>query len=377
MATDTAPAIAFDVFARPEAPQPRAPGPSELPALLGWLDTALRRGERGRLAREHPTVLDPMDPQAHRAVFQDARPVAHAACRLIEVRVGDVATRLGMISLVYTDPAVRGLGHGSACVEACVAELHRRGAELAVLWSDQPTFYARLGFHPAGTQRLHLLDRRSVLASEPDPAGLEMASPRSDDWPILEALYAGRRVHAVRAPGDLERLARAPDCSLLVARRRGRPEAYAACGRGDDFRDVVHEWAGEPEAVLALLRHFVRRRSRIAWMTGPTLEAPEARIRAAGVVTRTDPFGLVRLLDPGLLWQRLAADDPGRRGTRLEARGAGFRFEGPAGSVELDGRSAVELLLGPPASGSCPRDAGPGASFGRPWPLFVWGFDSF
>lgn len=45
-----------------------------------------------------------------------------------------------------------------------------------------------------------------------------------------------------------------PRTRTYVAFERGRATAYVVIGKGLDFVDLAHEWAGNPEIVAALLR---------------------------------------------------------------------------------------------------------------------------
>jgi hypothetical protein len=113
---------------------------------------------------------------------------------------------------------------------------------------------------------------------------------------------------------------------LRVARRAGRVTAYAACGRGDDLQGVIHDWAGEPAAVLACAEALLGSRAELRLLAGA---APEPVLRALQLVGAEESRGclaLVRVLD--------AARIPG-------------------------GAAALAPTARDPE-----------------WPLFLWGFDS-
>jgi GNAT superfamily N-acetyltransferase len=220
--------------------------------LLDWLDDGLRRGERGRLEAEYPISLTARGLRGHRAVFAGGRPVAHAMLHVVEARAGEQSARLGLIGSVYTAPEQRGRGLARSCIEACAEAARARGCSHALLWSELTDYYGQLGFRPAGRERrIALSDAALARAIDGSAPGLELAPARAADFPALEALYAQKPVHVARAAGALAKLARAPEVTLCVARRDAAPLAYAACGRGDDLRGVVHEWAGDAEGVLA------------------------------------------------------------------------------------------------------------------------------
>jgi hypothetical protein len=297
-----------------------------------------------------------------------------------EARAYGRGVPLGMIGLVYTEPECRGRGFARACIDSCVEELGRRGVPLAVLWSDKRDFYRRLRFHAAGRETLYGVDsglcHRARVGTR-QPIGLDLAKPR--DFDALESLYAAKPVGARRPPGALAGLAAAPDTQLVVARRRGGPVAYAALGRGDDFPGVVHEWAGNPEGVLACLEAFCGEGGAIGWLCGPVDEDPAPALRRAGARGQEGAFALVRLIDAGGLWRRVAPRLSDR--VRLEQCGERVALIGSAGRSTLAASEALELLFGtgevpPSAAGLLTAEAREALDQLLPWPLYLWGFDS-
>ncbi|NNL67816.1 MAG: GNAT family N-acetyltransferase [Myxococcales bacterium] len=358
-----------------DALRPRAPSDDERRALEDWLDDGLRRGERGRLRAEYPISMG-AGPEAHRAVFAGGEPVAHAMWHATEV-VGRGRLPVALVGNVYTAPSQRGRGLASACVEACVGAARDRGLPLALLWSDAPDWYARLGFHPVGRERFVSLDAGSLARARCSDRPLEVGEPRDGDWPELERLYAAKPQHVARGPGDLARLAAAPDCDLCVAREGGRALAYAAAGRGDDMQGVVHEWAGVADGVLACVAWLEERAGAHTLLSGPTPEPPVPRLRASGATSREGPFALARILDPEALWRCLAPDE---RGLAFERGDRGLRLRSGAEACELEAAAALELLFGSGARGtlaaSLPDSVAARIADRLPWPLYLWGFDS-
>src|SRR5690606_10398019 len=152
---------------------------------------------------------------------------------------------------------------------------------------------------------------------------VEVGPARRDDWPALEALQAAHPARIERPRGALARLADMPGCTTRVARRAGRPVAFACAGRGFDLRGVVHEWGGDPEGVLAC-REALARAGATRWHAGPVDAPAAARLRAAGSAPQVDDLALVHLPDPPALWDALVADDPRLAGVRLERDAEGL-----------------------------------------------------
>lgn len=351
-------------------------------ALLAWLDAGLRGGRAGRLAAELPLALGEAAEDDHVVAWIAGAPASHALLRRIELEAAGVRLRLGMIGLVYTDPAWRGRGLAGACVEEALRRLAARGALLAALWSEAGSLYARHGFAPAGRETLWRLDTEICQRALAPLGGPSEVSPvRGDEWPALEALHAAKPSRVLRRGGELARAAGAPDCEVRVAREGGAPVAYAARGRGDDFRGVVHEWAGSARGVLSCLAHWLARGEELALLAGPAPEAPLAQLGAAGALPVPRPFAWLRLLGAEALWERLAGRSAALARLRLRpAAQGGFRFGDAERGAPLHAPEALALLFGPrpPAAALALLDGAERAALAErlPWPLFVWGFDS-
>lgn len=342
--------------------------------MLDWLDDGLRRGER-RLEAEYPLALGAGASAVQRVVFDGEAPVAHALLQSVEVLARGRALRVGLLGSVYSDPAQRGRGFAQACVRACVNEARAQGLALVLLWSELAGFYGRLGFAACGRDTLLGIDR-GLLGRVPGVEPLLVSAPAPAELAALEALYARKPVRVHRAAGALARLAAAPETLLLAARRAGTPVAYAALGRGDDFRGVVHEWAGESCGVLACLAELVRQHGPLRMLACPEPEPPIPALLAAGARLERRPLGLAYLLDASELWCAIA---PRSLGVRFVQHGD--RVELLAGSERsvISSAAALELFFGagPPVLGGTHEQLTHRAlAAALPWPLYVWGFDS-
>lgn len=359
--------------------------------LLAWLDDGLRDGHRGRLAAEYPVALSALRPEAHLVIEADGTFLSHAFIRRVDAVAAGVPLRLGMIGLVYSDPAVRDRGLGSACVEAATQALRDEGADLVALWTDRSRFYTRLGFTLAGREWLWRLDSDSIdrarteVATRAGPArnglsALDVSAPRDDDASALEALLACKPAYVRRAPGELLAAFCAAECETFVARRDGVAVAYTALGRGDDFQSVVHEWAGQPEALLECLAAHLATRAKIGLLSSAAPEPLVACLERAGAVPHPGAFAWLRILDASAVWSSISAVTPGLEGSALSGANDDFVLEAGSTKTPLRHRDVSALIAGPrlPASvlGDLPDPWLAVVKSRLPLPLFVWGFDS-
>ncbi len=343
-----------------------------------WLDAGLRRGEPGRLAREYPLSMGRDGTRRHQVVYREGRPAAHAMLHPVEATARGGVLRIGLIGNVYTDEAHRNRGLASRCVEACLEEARRDGLSLVLLWSDAWAFYARLGFHPAGRETFTALDSRICARAFSSAHGVfDVAPPRPCDWRALEALYAEKPQRARRRAGDLLRLAGAPACVVRVASKGGAPVAYAVLGRGDDFTNTVHEWAGDAEGVLACLGALVKEAAAGLVLSGPVEEAPIRRLHEAGARTWRGCFALAHVLDADLLWRTLVPRDAG---LCVRENGGRVHVEGAGTAGQWSHAQLLDLLFGAgvesDAAAALAHTAREALADVLPWPLYVWGFDS-
>ncbi|RIK98945.1 MAG: hypothetical protein DCC71_20710, partial [Proteobacteria bacterium] len=170
------------------------------------------------------------------------------------------------------------------------------------------------------------------------------------------------------------------ECATRVARRAGVAVAYASAGRGDDLRGVVHEWAGEPDGVLACMEALCGAGVASLCLAAATEEAPIARLRAAGAAGERAPFAWLRAADLADVWSALTAGAAALADVQLHGAPERTCLTGANGSVVLSHDEALALLFGPERPARAAAALSP-AQFlalraALPWPLFLWGFDA-
>ncbi len=233
---------------------------------------------------------------------------AHAALFVQRLRTPMGLLRVGVIGAVATDPAQRGRGLASQVLRRLQDEARARSIDVLVLWATQPGLYERAGFVRAGCEWLALLP----AAIAPD-AGPRIRRATERDIAALMRLHDAEPVGTLRSIAHWEELLRIPAMTLLVhARTAGVPDAYAVCGKGHDLQGCIHEWAGVPEAVLALARacFALDGRDNIVLMGGPHQHKTMQLIAARGVPIVHGALGMLQALNPADLFARCGGATP-------------------------------------------------------------------
>ena len=204
------------------------------------------------------------------------------------------------IAMVAVDPALRGIGHGSALMRALLLEGRQAGAALAVLCPATLPFYHRLGFGRGGV---------TCRWSAPPSAFVQSGATANDLWPAdpLDALPLAmlRKPLLAEQNGLPERtealwtLALCPDGepAELYRNRHG----YIAVTPPQDRRlavaDLCLPSARALKPAMAMLSDFRAQVDRVTWTGGP--DDPMALLAGDGVTLACREEWLVRPLDVG------------------------------------------------------------------------------
>ncbi len=351
-------------------------------AARGLMERVLRAG--APIAPEYPLVFGGAENAAF--VIDEQGGEALSACALLErdLVVRGRTIRAGLIGSVATDPRWRGQGRCASVLAAAEAELARRGALLAILWADDIDYYAKRGWRRFGWEIDFVLPPECA-ANLPEPFGVRERVP-GDDGQIHE-LYERHPERVARTAAETSALLGCPQMEVLVVERWGRVAGYTCLGRGVDLCDVVHEWAGDAQALLALLReHFARRKDRgldqgLFLICPPSAVDVAERLTSAGAQLSQGVVGMGKLLLP-LEAGKLAAELLDRRGgvscSGADAEGR-VSFVGPKGEASCTREELLELLFAPRAERTRVEEVGgrlgvPGVEL--PLTPFLWGLDS-
>lgn len=248
------------------------------------------------LAAEFPTLTAAENAQRSFAIgADDGTLAAHAAWRPVALRSGEQRIEAAGIGLVATAPELRGRGLAQRVVAHCIADALRAGAELAFMFGELTPLYARLGFARAGRERITRVD---PAACARDP---RVATGCPDDAPRLLPLLERHALRAERSALDFARVLAVGGTHAYLLLERGSVLAYCVEGKGRDLEGVIHEWAGEPANIEALIRGVVALREEPLWVLSPLdRDAPLEGEHVRGALA------LFRVLRP----ERLGSADP-------------------------------------------------------------------
>jgi GNAT superfamily N-acetyltransferase len=224
---------------------------------------------------------------------------------------------VGAIGSVVTHPAWRGRGLSSRLQVAALDDLRKRGAALAVLWSDRPKLYEGRGFRPAGVE--YHVDLTDWRPSEYGQTQIWVRPFTLEDTPSISRLYGLHPWRTRRPPCDDARLYGMPGTQGFVATdRQSDVVAYVFCGKGADFPQYVLEWGGEPDA-LGLLLLKVKAEGWATMLLAPQgAEATLTRLTGEGAAWQARPSGLWTVLNPELLCRLAAAKSAGLSAAQLQ-----------------------------------------------------------
>ncbi len=377
--------------------------PEEKTRVLAWLGIGLRAGRPGRLEREFPLVFADDSAAVPITCYAGTEPAAFCVLWPTRFELARGSLGVGLISLVYTEPRSRGQGLARRVVRQAVAEAQAQALGLCLLWSEPSLadFYRAQGFTRAGSETLLSIDGpilKAALAPDSDASprtlgAIRVEAARETDWPAILALRAHRACR-VALPDDASLWLSIPDLEIRVARSGRGVIGFAMRGRGDDFEGVIHEWGGEPEAVLRCCEALLPDGSSDA---GLLLLAPREtcsltwRLRSAGAHVVRSPLAWFKLACAAALARDLASIAPELAALSLTALDDSssatprLRVTNAKASLELEVAAAdwLATLFGDAGTTQAQRARAraisvlPNSAKSKlPLPFFVWGLES-
>ncbi|OGS92279.1 MAG: hypothetical protein A2Z95_01380 [Gallionellales bacterium GWA2_60_18] len=240
----------------------RACRPDELERLISLLDEEFIFG-KGRaisLRQRFPTVF--CHNNLHNIIIcTDGEVIASAlAIRQFDWREGNEIFKGAMIGAVYTHPARRGEGLASRLLEAAAIQLREEKVDFGVLWTGQPSFYARLGWVSADCSVLGEIEPNNAILEPPDGVAL---LPIATSAHQLEDIRQ-RCLNAItlRHSEDYRQLPPPAERVDLLRCEEQDKAAYALLG-SDGETGFIYELIGDVTCFPALWREACRDHQRV------------------------------------------------------------------------------------------------------------------
>jgi predicted N-acetyltransferase YhbS len=242
----------------------RAATPVDLQRIVPQLDQQFVFGKRRQisLAQRFPAVYGPTNAGNIFVTEEDSEILSALACKRFELFDEGRIWCVAMVGAVYTHPARRGEGLASRLLQRTSEALRESGTDFAVLWTDRPAFYRRLGWMSADCG---MLGETEIRYSRVEPGGEVARMPaRLGDIPRIESIR--QHWHACLTPrraGDYCQLPMPADAvNLLVWGEGSRDATYALVG-GTGELGILYEMIGHPDGFPVLWPEIFRSYRRL------------------------------------------------------------------------------------------------------------------
>ena len=337
------------------------------------------------IAADYPLVFGEGSPGRVITLEEDGE--LRAACTVLvrEFVVDGVRIKGGMIGSVVTDPDHQGRGLGTKLLLQAEIALQLEGCAFTLLWASQPDWYLKRGYAPMGSENDFLITP-GARGGLPKATDVRVFTP--EDAGAVHAIYEAHGARVARTADETTTLLGCPGMRTVVREREGRVVAYACYGRGADLQNSIHEWGGDVEDVLALVRALLDHHCDVADPDQPVfLIAPPQAVDLSyclltlGVASQRGMLGLGKVLDRRTAAATLAARLPegGHAEVITTPLGEQVYLSGPKDEGELADDAVLALLF---AATEIRQDVAQFLErFGLenaqlPLEPFVWGLDS-
>ena len=297
----------------------------DYPVTLRFFEDLLRKDSACHLEQEYPLVFNKS--RRHQIfVLKSAEGDIQAGLatlqRDLEIQPG-VWAKVLMVGSVVTAPEHRNQGLQRRLFYAVEEAAEKAEMDLIVLWSNQLAFYEKLEFQLGGLQASWLSNSAAPLALNASHKNSVQMKDSSEAWVTSKHFDAfNKKICRIRRTEEEMKLL----CRIPRMRVACTENAYALIGKGEDFQNVCHEWAGPADEVMACIDALRK-------------EVPSLRILSPGVLHTPDEVSVVAA------FERLSFEN------RLEYQGL---FKAVSPKIKVEGLQPEALA----------------------YPFFIWGLDS-
>ncbi|BBH18804.1 acetyltransferase [Paenibacillus baekrokdamisoli] len=294
----------------------------EMNEAVRLTDLVFRDHEHVSMGEAFPFVFSPSLGQSFGA-FEDSKLVSFIGIVPWLIYVGRAQLKVYALGAVCTHPDYRGKGYASTLLEHVYHHVRQAQASLLLVSGDR-SLYTRNQCYPFGSFNRYSVkpEHCASLVAQNAMVGYTFRERTSADWYTLHELAASRTVRYDQSLSELALLihsqAVASNSKLehrtLIAEKDGKVLSFAVVAVPGKYMPLgapqAIEWAGDVEAVVALLAYAVERYSlhqldiAVAWHEIGLQEAlRNVEFQAShnnGTICITDPQLLLDQLEPYL-----------------------------------------------------------------------------
>jgi hypothetical protein len=182
------------------------------------------------------------------------------AMRHFDWRENNDIFRGAMIGAVFTHPARRGEGLASRLLAMATVQLREEGVDFGILWTGQPSFYARLGWMAADSGVLGEIELNESMPEPHDKVTLLSTGTSAAQIEVIRRNWLNTMTF--RNIGDYNQLPLSAErVDVLWCEMDGKI-AYALLG-GSGTTGFLYELVGDATCFLALWREICHGRQRV------------------------------------------------------------------------------------------------------------------
>lgn len=358
----------------------RSPRSDELSPLLKFLNSHLRPNVNWSIDDEYPNLFLNKNLHNMKIAIDGQQILSHAIMKPTFVKTPVAVWQIAAIGSVVTRDDQRNKGLSTKVIQACLQEAKNQSCDLAILWTDLYDFYRKLNFELAGVECSVLFDKKF---SEQQPVSncKIILGPQVDPY-ALQKLHLNHTVSCPRTIEEIQNFLRIPNSEIYSSwNEQGQLVSYAVIGKGLDFTNYVHEWAGSLPEVMNLMAQIVKRKNESITMITPAhsqnlireckklnLHLHQGYLGMISIVNETSVFGKIKKYVRSKGFSDFVCE-------RLDQEII-FGFKDQLLQVR-ESKNLLPLIFGPVPEG-LPVDGLAEKKMKElfPMPLWLWGWDS-
>ncbi len=247
----------------------RSPKLEELSPLLKFLNSQLRPNVNWSIDDEYPNLFLNKNLHNMKIAVDGQQILSHAIMKPTFVKTPVAVWQIAAIGSVVTRDDQRNKGLSKKVIQACLEEAQAQNCDLAILWTDLYDFYRKLNFELAGVECSVLFDRTFSAQHTMNPCKI-IVGPQVDPY-SLQKLHLNHSVSCPRTIEEIRNFLKIPNSEIYSSwNDENQLVSYAVIGKGLDFTNYVHEWAGSLPEIINLMAQIVKLKNENITMITPS-----------------------------------------------------------------------------------------------------------